>query len=107
MNDLTEADPPDRIDAGLWQQNMLAGDFEQAWQASDRIGERNKTDSYRFWTGVPIAGKDVIVRSLHGLGDAVQMFRYAPPLQELVRSVTWQVPPNLMELAKCFAGVEH
>ncbi len=86
---------------------MLAGEFEQAWQANDRIRARGASDAHRFWTGEPIEGKDVIVRSLHGLGDAVQMFQYAPQLKALARSVTWQVPPHLMELAACFAGVEH
>ncbi len=97
----------DRVDAGLWQLHMLEGEFEQAWQASDRIRARDIRDPNRFWSGELIAGKDVVVRSLHGLGDAVQMFQYAAQLKSLARSVTWQVPPNLLELAPCFEGVDH
>jgi len=97
----------DQIDADLWQFHMLGGDFEQAWQACDRIRARKAPDPHCFWMGEPIEGKDVIVRSLHGLGDAVQMFQYAPQLKALARSVTWQVPPNLLELAACFDGVDH
>ncbi|WP_263385650.1 glycosyltransferase family protein [Granulicella arctica] len=107
MNALSESDLQNRIDAGLWQLNMSAGDFEQAWQASDRIHARNTPDPHRFWTGESIEGKDIVVRSLRGLGDAVQMFRYAPQLRAQARSVTWQVPPSLVELAGCFEGVEH
>ena len=106
MNQSNPAEPYDSIDAGLWQLNMLAGEFEQAWQASDRIRARNTPDPHRFWNGEPIAGRNIIIRSLHGLGDAVQMFRYAPQLKAIARSVTWQVPPNLVELARCFAEVE-
>ncbi|RXH54013.1 hypothetical protein GRAN_4982 [Granulicella sibirica] len=86
---------------------MLAGEFEPAWQASDRIRAGHTPDPHRFWSGESLAGKDVIVRSLHGLGDAVQMFRYAPQLKALARSVTWQVPPNLLGLAPCFDGVDQ
>jgi hypothetical protein len=107
MSDVTDANAADRNDAALWHSHMLSGEFEQAWQASDRIRARGCGDPHRFWTGEPVAGKDVIVRSLHGLGDAVQMFQYAPKLKSLARSVTWQVPPNLVELARCFKGVEH
>ena len=96
-----------RLDAGLWQLHMLSGDFEQAWQASDRIRSRNTPDPNRLWNGEPIAGKNVIIRSLHGLGDAVQMFRYAPLLRPLARSVTWQVPPNLLDLTKRFCGPDQ
>jgi hypothetical protein len=97
----------ERIDAGLWQLHMLAGDFEKAWQARDRIRARNMPDPHRFWTGESMIGKEVIIRSLHGLGDAVQMFQYAARLNLLARSVTWQVPPSLLELAPCFAGIDH
>ncbi len=107
MNDLVEAEALNDIDAGLWQRHMLAGDLEQAWQASDRIRARNMPDPQRFWTGEPIVGKDIIVRSLHGLGDAVQMLRYAPQLKALARTVVWQVPPGFVELAARFEGVEH
>ena len=97
----------DRVDAGLWQLHMLSGDFEQAWQASDRIRARTSKDPHRFWTGESIVRKDVLIRSLHGLGDAVQMFQYAGQLSSLANSVTWQVPPKLQELAGYFQDVDH
>ena len=98
--------PAEQIDSGLWQLHMLCGNFEQAWQTSDRIRARNDNDPHRFWSGESISGKDVIIRSLHGLGDAVQMFQYAGRLKSLARSVTWQVPPNLVELAGYFQDVD-
>ena len=49
----------------------------------------------------------MIVRCLHGFGDAVQMLRYAPKLAATAKSVVWEVAPRLVELARCFAGVEQ
>ena len=57
---------------------MLAGDFEQAWRASDRIRELGAEDPHRFWQGEELAGQRVIVRCLHGFGDSVQFLRYLP-----------------------------
>jgi hypothetical protein len=47
-----------------------------------------------------------MLRCLHGLGDAVQFFRYAPALREKASHLTVQVPPPLVSLAPMFAGVE-
>jgi hypothetical protein len=48
-----------------------------------------------------------MVRCLHGLGDAVQFFRYAPQLEAMAESVVWEVPPELSHLAPNFRGVER
>jgi hypothetical protein len=98
---------PDRINGDLWQLHMLTGDLEQAWQQSDALRARNAPDPHRFWTGESIAGKRLIVRCLHGLGDAVQMLRYAPQLRAVASEVTFEVPPRLLALAPYFAGVHN
>ena len=85
---------------------MLQGDFEAAWQESDAIRLRGAPDPSRFWDGEDIRGARVIVRSLHGFGDAVQMLRYAPMLQEQAAKVIFEVPPRFVELAQHFVGVE-
>ncbi len=97
---------PDTLCGNLWQLHMLSGDFEQAWQQSDALRQRNARDPHRFWTGESITGKRVIVRCLHGFGDAVQMLRYAPQLRAQAAGVTYEVPPRLYALAPHFAGVE-
>jgi hypothetical protein len=86
---------------------MLRGDFAQAWRASDRIRQRGAPDPHRFWQGEPLAGRRVILRCLHGFGDAVQFLRYAPNLRALASHVTVEVPPRLLELARCFDGVDE
>ena len=48
----------------------------------------------------------MIVRCLHGFGDAVQFLRYAPALAARANSVVYEVAPRFVELARCFEGIE-
>lgn len=95
----------DRCAGGRWMAQMLLGDFAAAWRESDAIRQRGRPDPHRFWLGEKIAGCRVILRSLHGFGDAVQMFRFLPRLRGSVRHLIVEVPPRLVELAPCFAGM--
>lgn len=97
---------PDRCSAGRWQAAMLRGDFEAAWKESDAIVSRG-TQGTGLWSGAAIDGKRVIVRCLHGFGDAVQMARYAPLLAERSAQVTWEVAPRLLPLMRCFHEVNN
>lgn len=99
--------PTNRCAAGRWQIYMLRGDFPAAWAESRAICSAKGTDPNCLWQGEDVRGKKVIVRCLHGFGDAVQFFRYAPQLEALARSVVWEVPPELLQLARYFRGVEH
>lgn len=95
---------PDRCSAGRWQVAMLRGDFESAWKESDAIHARGPhADS--FWSGEEIDGKRVIVRCLHGFGDAVQMLRYASQIKARAASVVYEVSPRLLPLMPCFNGI--
>lgn len=89
----------DECCGGRWLAGMLSGDFEEAWQESDAIRQRANPDPHRFWDGRPLAGRSVLLRSLHGFGDAVQFLRYVPQLVTLAKSLTVQVPPQLLLLA--------
>ena len=98
---------PNQCDGMRWMLAMLLGDFRSAWQASDAIRARGLPDPHRFWHGEDLRGARVIVRCLHGFGDAVQMLRYAPMLAQVAASVVYEVPPRLLDLAPCFKGVTH
>ncbi|HVG27062.1 MAG TPA: hypothetical protein VM865_05620 [Acidobacteriaceae bacterium] len=98
---------PDRCSAGRWETAMLLGDLESAWRENDVIRRRGSPDPHRFWLQQRIDGKRVIVRCLHGFGDAVQMLRYAPQLRERAAEVIFEVPPRFVPLARCFRGVEN
>ena len=86
---------------------MLDGDFEAAWRESDAIRLRGAPDPHRFWNGESIERKRLIVRCLHGLGDAVQMLRYAPLLNAVAESAVFEVPPSLLPIAKHFKGISQ
>jgi hypothetical protein len=96
---------PDRCAAGRWRSHMLAGSFAAAWRESDAIRMRGGLDPHRFWKGEDPRGKRVIVRCLHGLGDAVQFLRYASQVRELDPHFIMEVPPPLLQLARCFRSV--
>ncbi len=97
----------DRCSGGKWQVAMLRGDFESAWEQSDAIRLRGTQGEDCLWTGECVDGKHVIVRCLHGFGDAVQMLRYAPLLSARAAHVTWEAAPKMLPLMRCFPGVDH
>ena len=96
-----------RCRGGLWTTAMLAGDFEKAWKQSDMIRKLNSADPHRFWNGQPLDRERLIVRCLHGFGDAVQMLRFAPMLSKVCTSVTFEVAPHFLPLASYFTGIDQ
>lgn len=95
----------DRLAGSLWMLHMLRGDYQAAWQQSDGIRSRGAHDPHRFWNGESIDGKRLMVRCLHGFGDAVQMLRYLPLLQQRCAAVTVEVPPRMLAIAPNFRGM--
>ena len=89
-----------------WLAHMLGGNFAAAWLESDAIRRRGAPDPHRFWQGEDIRGKQLILRCLHGYGDAVQFLRYAPRLRALASHLVVEVPPAMVEIAPYFDGVD-
>ncbi len=92
-----------------WMEKMAEGSFEEAWRIDDARG-RHWPSAHRLFAGSnlheAIKGARVSIRSLHGLGDAVQMLRYAPELSSLASSVEYRVQDELLALMPYFRGVE-
>ena len=95
----------DGCSAGRWMAAMLGGNFEAAWRESDLIVRRGGRDPHRFWEGEDLRGKRVIVRCLHGFGDAIQFLRYLPRLAALAAEVIVEVPPRMVSLAPFLVGM--
>jgi len=72
---------------------MLHGDFELAWQWSDLAPHctRRLED---------LAGKRVLLRCEHGLGDSIQFIRYARLLRSIVSRILVHVQPRLLPLIR-------
>jgi len=94
---------------------MRAGDFAAAWQISDAVlRERRDKPCWRWprheqyiWRGDPLAGKRVLIRCYHGLGDTVQFIRYLPLVRKHAAEVTVWIQRELMPLARAsFPSVE-
>ena len=98
---------PDLCASGRWIAFMLLGEYEDAWQESDSIRSRALPDPHRFWHGENLVGQRVIVRCLHGYGDAVQFLRYSAMLKAIASELIVEVPPRFVELARCFDGIDH
>jgi hypothetical protein len=97
----------DACAAQRWFCWMLLGEFELAWTECDAIACRNETIENCLWDGKPFDGNRVIVRTLHGFGDAVQFMRYLPLLRERASHVTVETHPELMALFRAQPYVDE
>jgi len=87
---------PDQCSAGRWLAAMLHGDWSAAWRECDAIRARGGSDPDRFWQGEDFRGKRVVLRCLHGFGDAVQFLSYAPLLCTMASKLIVEVAPAIV-----------
>ena len=93
---------------------MRAGRYAEAWaveaailaarDAATRDDPREPYHRRWVWDGTPLAGRDVLVRCYHGLGDTIQFARYLPALGDAAASVTVEAPARLLALLATVAG---
>ena len=98
---------------------MRRGDFAAAWKISDALLAamllRPRKQDHRvvprheqnIWDGRSVAGKRVLVRCYHGLGDTIQFIRYAALLQRVAAEVIVWVQPSLIPLLRSVAGIDR
>lgn len=99
--------------AGAWFAAMRRGDWEAAWRATDRMelprraAQRTpafvRAPQHLRWDGTPPAGRSVLVRCEHGLGDTLQFMRFVPLLQ--AAQVHFLVQPHLVQLLRDAPGL--
>jgi hypothetical protein len=95
--------------AAAWMDAARAGDFARAWQIADQaLALRNGATCWHLprheqwvWDGRPLAGRRVLVRCYHGLGDTLQYARFLPRLPASV--VVW-AQPELLPLLRTLPG---
>jgi hypothetical protein len=90
---------------------MRTGDFAEAWRQTDHIeverrareaaGTLSREPHHLTWSGASFAGRHVLVRCNHGLGDTLQFIRFVPLLRRRAAHVTLLIQPQLVKL---FAG---
>ena len=99
--------------SGDWLAAMRRGDYEGAWRATDRIEALRRArqrqpgfawrPEYLRWDGTPLAGRSVMVRCEHGLGDTLQFMRFIPHLG--AAHVHFMVQPPLVALLRGAPGL--
>ncbi|MDP9169908.1 MAG: ADP-heptose--LPS heptosyltransferase [Acidobacteriota bacterium] len=98
---------PDECAAQRWYCWMLLGDLERAWQEGDAIAARGAPDPNRLWDGLPLDNKRVIIRCLHGYGDAIQFLRYAALVRGRASRVIVETHLEMVPLLSGLAGVDE
>ncbi len=89
-----------------WMALMRRGEWDAAWRLCDaalaaRGGARDETLPRHLqpvWDGTDLAGRRVLVRCYHGLGDTIQFARLLAPLQRMAAQVTVWAQPALIPL---------
>ena len=95
---------------------MLREDFPAAWAIADAVLQArnpatrdNPARPYHerwVWDGSALAGRRVLVRCYHGLGDTLQFVRFLPSLRAIASHVTLEVQPELYSLLAASPGVD-
>jgi hypothetical protein len=97
----------------LWERAMRSGDWATAWAISDAVLQRRAAapDWHRprhlqsVWDGTSPAGRHVLVRCYHGLGDTIQFIRFVPGVQAIAAEVTVWAQPVLLPLLRTMPGI--
>ena len=101
--------------ADPWFEAMLRGDFAMAWRISDSLLHTTRQQDHtrvprheqNIWDGRPVAGKRVLVRCYHGLGDTIQFIRYASLLKRVAAEVIVWMQPSLIPLLRSVRGIDR
>jgi hypothetical protein len=107
MEEADQADP--------WGSCMRRGDFAAAWEISDSVlRARAGTPCWHLprheqyvWDGTPLAGRRVLVRCYHGLGDTIQFVRFAVPLRAVAAEVVVWAQAPLLPLLASAEGIDR
>ena len=96
---------------------MLREDFPAARSIADAVlASRDPRDRDNpalpyherwVWDGRNLAGRHVLVRCYHGLGDTVQFARFLPALRARAAHVTLEAQPELLRVLATFQGVDR
>lgn len=94
--------------------HMKAGAFARAWRVSDQVRcacrphdlAQLPTRDRPVWCGRSLAGRTVLVRCHHGLGDTIQFIRYVTCLAPVTRAVHVKAQASLLPLLARFPGID-
>ncbi|MGG5809366.1 glycosyltransferase family 9 protein [Falsiroseomonas sp. CW058] len=93
-----------------WMRHMRRGAWEEAWRIGDAALARPRDWTLprhlqAVWDGSPVAGRRVLVRCYHGLGDTIQFIRFVPALRAMAVEVATWAQPALIPLLRTMPGI--
>ncbi len=102
-------DPNDvSLNNNLATWHLVQGDYQRGFAFYEWRWRRPEAQARRRglpeWSGTPIAGRRILLYAEQGLGDVLQMVRYAPMLSGLGASVVIECPPTLHRLLGSLPG---
>ena len=83
-----------------WMHWMRLGEFERAWQISDRALNGKPV------TAADFRNKRVLVRCEHGLGDTIQFIRYVRLIRPLAEKIIVHCQPPLVPLVRTMREID-
>jgi len=89
---------------------LLLGNFEQGWPEYEwRLQQKNLALPrlpQPLWDGGPLRGRTILLHAEQGLGDTLQLIRYAPLVKQRGGRVLLGCPPQLEGLLAHCPGVD-
>jgi hypothetical protein len=90
---------------------LLLGDFERAWQETDKIESQRRQGRHvsgqLVWDGTPFDGRAVLIRCSHGPADAIQFIRYAGLVRQKCSNLIVKVQPVLLTLFRTIPRIDR
>jgi hypothetical protein len=102
-------------DGDAWLRHMRRGAWDDAWAVSDAVLRARGTapcwhlprHQQHVWDGTSLAGRRVLVRCYHGLGDTIQFIRFAPIVRAQAAELTVWAQPALLPLLATVQGIDR
>ena len=92
---------------------LCLGDFEAGWKAYEWrwrtgafAGQRRQLQAPLWLGDAPVAGKTILLHAEQGMGDTIQVIRYAPLLAGQGAKVVCEVQPELLPLLAQLRNVQ-
>lgn len=91
--------------------DLLLGNFEEGWRNYEwRFKQSQKTrrfSEHPRWQGEPLQGKRLLLWAEQGLGDTIQMIRFAGSIKDAGGRVILECPKALAGLLKSVPGIDE
>jgi tetratricopeptide (TPR) repeat protein len=90
---------------------LVQGDFERAWPEQDKSrllkGSSRRAYHQPSWNGSPLEGRTILLHAEGGLGDTIQLVRYAAVVERYGGTVVLECQKSLIPLLSKCPGIDR